>query len=82
MATLKIRVPPTVSRALAEELFTLILKMLQITNQETIKNCLLTSSFTKTDDCTNTEDNLKSKPQELCTSFICQMKCKLRPRHK
>ena len=56
--------------------------MLQITNQETIKNCLLTSSFTKTDDCTNTEDNLKSKPQELCTSFICQMKCKLRPGHK
>ena len=56
--------------------------MLQITNQETIKNCLLTSSFTKTDDCTNTEDNLKSKPQGLCTSFICQMKCKLRPGHK
>ena len=44
---------PTVSGALPKELFTLILKILQITNLETIKNCLPTSSFTKIDDYTN-----------------------------
>ena len=39
----------SVLRALAKELFTLILKILQISNLETIKNC----SFTKIDDYTN-----------------------------
>ena len=43
----------TVSRAGTKQQFTLILKMLQITNLKTIKNCLPTSSFDKTDDYTN-----------------------------
>ena len=43
---------PTVSRALAKELFALILKILQIINQETIKNCYA-GSFAKIDDYTN-----------------------------
>ena len=49
----KPRVPPTVSRAGAKELFTLILKVLQITNLKTIKNCLRTGSFDKIDDYFN-----------------------------
>ena len=40
---------PTVSRALAKELFILILKILQIKNLETIKKYFPTSSFTKID---------------------------------
>ena len=62
MATLEIKfkskaektcVLPTVSRALAKELFTLMLKILQIMNLETIKNCLLTGPFNKIDGYTN-----------------------------
>ena len=38
--------------ALAKKLLTLILKFIQISNSETIKNCLQTGSFTKIDNKT------------------------------
>ena len=43
---------PTVPIVVAKELFTLILKIIQITNLET-KSHLLSGSFTETDDYTN-----------------------------
>ena len=54
MLKLKLKLKkPTVSRAGTKELFTLILKILQITNLKTIKNHLTVGSFKKIDDYTN-----------------------------
>ena len=54
MLKLKLKLKkPTVSRAGTKELFTLILKILQITNLKTIKNHLTVGPFKKIDDYTN-----------------------------
>ena len=49
----KTRVSPTVSRAGTKELFTLMVKILKITNLKTLRNHLPTGSFDKMDDYTN-----------------------------